>query len=156
MKRRNCIALFLAVLMLASMLSVTAHAKGYSTVSTKGTELEFPSERDFRSTVSKATVKATRARGSIYIMPMPESGHGNLGTVKNGETVYIVAKHDGYYFFVTEDGYMGWNGTKYFTLKGTADYEEVSDAADHKYELYDYAPEYYYFLDYLYSIFDDT
>ena len=51
---------------------------------------------------------------------------------------------------------MGWNGTKYFTLKGTVGYEEVSEVADYKYELYDYATEYYCFLDYLYGIIEDA
>ena len=79
--------------------------------------------------------------------------------LQNNDSLYSQGR--GYGFFtpemaVTSSGTAheqslksgGWN-TRHF-------YEEVSDAADHKYELYDYAPEYYYFLDYLYSIFDDT
>ena len=47
-------------------------------------------------------------------MPMPESGHGNLGTVDGGEEVTVLAEKNGYYFFQTEDGRYGWNGKMWF------------------------------------------
>ena len=47
-------------------------------------------------------------------MPKPEAGNGNLGRVKDGEAVLILAERGGYYFFETSDGRQGWNGTKWF------------------------------------------
>lgn len=155
MKKGKVLALVLSLLMLASMLSVTALARGYSTTSTKGDELQYPQWDDYLSVVKTATVKASRSNGSIYLIPMPESGHGNLGNVRNGKTVYIVAKCNGYYFFMTEDGHLGWNGTKYFKVTGTADWEDVLDLADtqENYEIYG-TGEFFYFLDYLYAYAD--
>ena len=157
MKNRKIFALFLAVLTLVSVLSVTVAARGYSVISNKGVALEFPTGYDFLSSAKKATVKAARANGSIYYMPAPESGNGNLGNVRNGETVYLVAKRNGYYFFVTEEGLMGWNGAKNFKVKESADYIDVLEIADSPVcrELYDegevFLPDYCDFMNCLES-----
>ena len=50
--------------------------------------------------------------------------------MRNGETVYLVAKRNGYFFFVTEEGLMGWNGAKCFKVKESADYIDVLEIAD--------------------------
>ncbi len=86
----------------------------YLAVSTKGDRLVMPKNKYYFDESFTMTVKATRRGGSIYLMPMPESGHGNLGTVADGEEVTILAEKSGYYFFQTEDGRYGWNGKKWF------------------------------------------
>lgn len=80
-------------------------------VSTKGDRLVFPSEREY---LSNPFTKEVRSCGRIYLMPMPEAGHGNLGTVEDGEEVTVLADMMGFYFFKTEDGRYGWNGKVYF------------------------------------------
>ena len=52
--------------------------------------------------------------GRIHLMPMPEKGHGNLGVIESGAKVEVLAEKDGFYFFQTEDGRCGWNGTRWF------------------------------------------
>ena len=91
------------------------HSTG-KTVSNKGEAIEYPAEIDFYSEPFSATVKASRSNGSIYIMPKPKSGNGNLGTVRNGTVVTIWATRNGCYFFETPDGVMGWNGTQFFVV----------------------------------------
>ena len=86
----------------------------YLDVSTKGARLVFPKSKYYFDEPFTMKVKASHKEGSIYLMPMPESGHGNLGTVKNGEKVTILAEKSGYYFFQTEDGRYGWNGKNWF------------------------------------------
>ena len=86
----------------------------YLDVSTKGARLIFPKDKYYFDESFTMKVKASHKEGSIYLMPMPESGHGNLGTVKNGEKVTILAEKSGYYFFQTEDGRYGWNGKNWF------------------------------------------
>ncbi len=122
------IILFLAVLLTVSVFTIPAVAKrGYTTVSTTGVELEFPDADDFLRTMKTAKAKASRSNGSIYIMPMPEKGNGNLGNVMNNETVYLIAKSGSYYFFVTKEGHFGWNGTRYFNVKKTVSASEILD-----------------------------
>ena len=121
----------LAVLMIVSVFTVSVLAKrGYTTVSTKNVALEFPDEDDFLTTMKTAKAKASRSNGSIYIMPMPASGNGNLGNVMNNETVYLIAKSGSYYFFVTKEGHFGWNGTKYFKVKKSVSAGEVLEAIE--------------------------
>ena len=121
----------LAVLMIVSVFTISAAAKrGYSTISTKNVALEFPDEDDFLTTMKTARVKASRSNGSIYIMPRPASGHGNLGNALNNELVYLIAKTDSYYFFVTKEGHFGWNGTKYFKVKNSVYAGEVMEVIE--------------------------
>ena len=80
-------------------------------VSTKGDRLVFPREKEY---LDEPFTKEVRSCGHIYLMPMPEAGHGNLGTVADGEEVTILADMMGFYFFRTEDGRYGWNGKIYF------------------------------------------
>jgi hypothetical protein len=55
---------------------------------------------------------------AIYIMPVPEEGHGYCGRVANEEVVTVVATRPdegfSYYFFVLPDGRAGWNGSVLF------------------------------------------
>ena len=80
-------------------------------VSSKGDMLVFPRDREY---LDEPFTKEVRSCGRIYLMPMPEAGHGNLGMVEDGEEVTVLADMMGFYFFRTEDGRYGWNGKIYF------------------------------------------
>ena len=107
-----------------------------STVSDKGYSLEYPTASEYYSSPTVASVKSTAGSG-IYIMPMPESGHGNLGTVLEGARVELIGRRGAFYFFRTADGRMGWNGESFFVIdsipsrpdapKTDASYSTVSD-----------------------------
>ena len=119
MKKSLC--LLLCAVLLLVCLPVTAMADSrYSTISTTGVALEYPADRYYLKTPLVAQVKASKPNGSIYFMPVPKKGNGNLGTVKNGTQVTLLALKSGYYFFSTDDGRVGWNGTKFFTVIGEA------------------------------------
>lgn len=104
-------ALF-CVLMILSLYPVNALA--YSTTSNKDVELVYPEKQDYYITSFEATVKSFEGGKGIYLMPMPESGHGHLGSVVSGSKVTILAEANDYFFFVTSKGYYGWNGTRWF------------------------------------------
>ncbi len=106
----------LCVMLICALLPASAQA--YSTTSTKGVELQYPAERDFFIEPVNATVKYFEGGNGIYYMPMPESGHGNLGTIASGKKVTILAEKNGYFFFTTKSGRCGWNGACWF------DYDE--------------------------------
>lgn len=121
MKNRKVLVRIVACLLIVmTVLPAQAFAAGYSTTSTTGVKLEYPRPGDYYMDSFRAQVKATRVNGCIYIMPVPESGNGNLGTVRDGETVTVLAERNGYYFFETDDGRSGWNGKKYFTASGSS------------------------------------
>lgn len=86
----------------------------YLEVSNKGVRLVFPKDKYYLDEPLTMIVKSSHKSGSIYLMPKPESGNGNLGTVAYGEEVSILAEYAGYYFFQTEDGRYGWNGKMWF------------------------------------------
>ena len=109
---KRLITLFLAALLIVSLLTLPALARSYSTVSNEGVELVFPKSRDMLSKIKTARVKASN--GAIYLMPVPKAGNGVLGKVRSNKTVYILAERGGFYFFMTKDGRFGWNGKKYF------------------------------------------
>ncbi len=127
-KSRRLLTLFLAVLFIFSALSLPALARGWSTTSTEGVELRFPTKKEMLPKLKAATVKAKN--GAIYFMPVPKAGNGNLGTVRSNQTVYLLAKRSGYYFFVTKDGRFGWNGAKYFETQKTVSATKVLKAID--------------------------
>ena len=84
------------------------------TLSSKGARLVYPRQKEYFDEPLTMEVKSVNGCGAIYLMPMPESGHGNLGTIDVGEEVTILAEKYGYYFFETEDGRQGWNGKIWF------------------------------------------
>ena len=83
----------------------------FRTISTKNVELLFPTKREY---LKEPFTKTVESCSRIYLMPKPEAGNGNLGTVEDGEEVTILADIAGFYFFKTEDGRYGWNGKVYF------------------------------------------
>lgn len=86
-------------------------AATFRTKSTKDVDLLFPLKREYLKHPFTRTVESC---SRIYLMPKPEAGNGNLGTVEDGEEVTILAEVSGFYFFKTEDGRYGWNGKVYF------------------------------------------
>ncbi len=84
------------------------------TQSNKGSTLVLPKESQMLSEPLRMCVDNGQSKGSIYIMPRYQSGHGNLGTVVIGTEVWIVAETNDFYFFVTDNGQMGWNRKVYF------------------------------------------
>ena len=114
-KSIRTLALILCFLVVLSAIPVNAITSTYSTVSTTGDSLQYPSKKDYLTTPFQAQVKASRRGGNIYYMPKPKAGNGNLGAIVDGEIVTILAEKNGFYFFMSKEGYLGWNGTKYFT-----------------------------------------
>lgn len=86
----------------------------YPTVTATGDVLTFPAEDEYLEEAETKTVRTQWTCGSIYLMPMPEGGHGNLGIVGCEEEVQILAEKDGFYFFETADGRYGWNSPDWF------------------------------------------
>lgn len=91
------------------------NTRGYSTVSTKDVELEFPNPEDYLDEPIVTQIKFSK-NGAIFIMPKPKTGNGNLGTMEAGTKVTLIAKYKNFYFFVADDGRMGWNGKDYFDI----------------------------------------
>ena len=81
--------------------------------------LEIPAKNSFFTSKGgvpmRAEIKSSWADGSIYFMPRPAETYGVLGTVDTGTPVTILAQQNGLYFFMTDDGRMGWNGRTLFT-----------------------------------------
>lgn len=119
------------LLCLAVLLSLPAAAlAGYSYVSDTNDSLVFPRPGDYFEEPFAATVTNGRGHGSIYVMPKPEAGHGNLGTIPDGSVVEILAERGGFYFFRIEDDHYGWNGTIWFTAGGTLPEKQESASAE--------------------------
>ena len=80
-------------------------------------DLEVPGDGELLQSPFKMRVNAA-GKVAIYIMPVPEDGHGYCGRVAHEEVVTVVATRDvgngTYYFFVTADGTAGWNGSSLF------------------------------------------
>ena len=110
---KKLLAALLCAVMVLALLPAGASAD-YATTSNRGVALEYPAERDYYALPFAARVQAFRENGAIYIMPKPESGNGNLGTVPTETAVLILAEHNGFVFFVTGSGEYGWNWNEWF------------------------------------------
>ena len=119
------IAVLLCVLSLLALFPVGSRADSAYTTVTKSPEkeeyvsLQLPNKNNLFTAKNKlpkrAEVKASWKNGSIYFMPRPAEANGVLGTVDTGTPVTILAQQNGLYFFMTDDGRMGWNGKGFFT-----------------------------------------
>ena len=110
-------AAMLCVVLVFLMIPTFASA-AYSTTSTTGEDIQYPAERDFFATPVEATVMYFDGGTGIYYMPMPEPGHGTLGSIASGKKVLLLAEKNGFFFFSTRSGRCGWNGANWF------DYDE--------------------------------
>ena len=124
-------SLVICLVMVFTMFPVSADAAStsYSTRSSTKVLLVFPDYGSLLKEPLHAKVSGNQKNGAIYYVPKPESGNGNLGTVKKGTNVTIFAEDDGYYFFMTNSGRMGWNKVEYFTEpEEYSDYELPGDS----------------------------
>lgn len=113
---KRVFAALLCVILVLALLPASALA-AYSTTAADGTVLVYPDEKDYYTRPFMAKVKTFEGGNGIYIMPLPESGHGTIGSVASGKKVTILAEKSGFFFFVTSNGHYGWNGTKWFDFK---------------------------------------
>ena len=97
-------------------LETMARSHDIKTHSNTGVKLVLPTAKEMLDEPFRVYTDNGKNHGNIYIMPIPEGGHGYLGTVATGTEVWIVAETEYYYFFVTDDGALGWNGKSYFRL----------------------------------------
>ena len=120
------IAALLCVLTVCALFPLTtgAYSDAFTTVTYLKDKKEYsrlymPAKGNFYTSKDKlprrAEVKASWKNGCIYFMPRAELGHGTLGVVDTGTPVTILARQNGLYFFMTDDGRMGWNGPVFFT-----------------------------------------
>lgn len=84
------------------------------TVSTQDVELALPTESEMLAVPFRA--KIVNAQNSIYVRPVPivQEGNGNLGTIRAGSVVWIVAQTEDFYFFTSGDTVMGWAVKNFF------------------------------------------
>ena len=100
--------------LLAMAQEAEKNSRNYSMVSTTKVALEFPYPEDYLDEPREMTIKFSES-GAIIIMPKPKAGNGALGTITAGTKVSVIAEYGGFYFFVAEDGRMGWNSKNFFT-----------------------------------------
>ncbi len=119
---KRTIAMFLCVLAVFSLFPMSADAAGYGALSSKKVAIKYPSDFFYEVYTAKITGGTKGSgRNGVYIVPRPETGNGDLGTVKNGSKVVLLAEKGSYYFFMTTSGKLGWAPKKYFTSKKTVD-----------------------------------
>ena len=85
------------------------NCRDYSTTSTNKVELELPYTDDYLTESLDMQIKFTK-NGALLILPKPQTGNGNLGAITAGTRVTVIAQCKTFYFFVAEDGRMGWTG----------------------------------------------
>ena len=112
---RRTLAMILCVLTVFSLLPVTAYAD-YNALSSKKVKIYYPTEFFYEVMTAKITGgNKGKDKKSVYIVPRPETGNGDLGTLTNGSRVVILAEENDYYFYMTTSGKLGWTNKKYFT-----------------------------------------
>ena len=92
---KRFLALLLCLVTVFALFTVSASA-AYSTTSNRGDDLVYPNARDYYAAPWAAQILAFQENGAIYIMPMPEPGHGNLGTVRTETWVLVLAEKNGF------------------------------------------------------------
>lgn len=99
---------------LATARDAAASNSHYKTVNGDGVSLQVPADSQFLSMPFQMRAYAAKYGKAIYILPRPRTDDGYIGKVTHGDLVTILAEENGYYFFVTQDGRAGWNGTSRF------------------------------------------
>ena len=118
---QRTLAMLLCVLAVFSLFPVPADAaNSYSALSSKKVKIQYPT--DLFSEVQVAKTTGGKKQNSIYLVPKPETGNGDMGMVKNGSNVVLLAEEDDYYFFMTTSGKLGWQNKKYFTEPTVVEY----------------------------------
>lgn len=112
----------LQAIMKSGRISTTCKADSGELVS-----LELPSYNELLDYPFRAVIAGGNGDyPNIFIMPKHKSGNGDLGVIRKGTEVWIVGKYEGktsegtiftYYFFVADDGVMGWNNKNFFVRK---------------------------------------
>lgn len=111
---KRILVMLLCVITVFSLLPVSAEAVGtYGALSNKKVPIEYPTE--FFGEVMVAKLTGSKKNGGPYIVPKPETGNGDLGVVKNGSNVIILAEDGDFYFYMTTSGKLGWTNKQYFT-----------------------------------------
>ena len=100
--------------LLALAQKAEKNSRDYVTVTSKKAALELPYPAERLDEGLRLQVKFTK-NGAIYIMPKPKNGFGVLGTIKAGTKVTVIAEYKSFYFFVADDGRMGWSNKANFT-----------------------------------------
>lgn len=113
---KRLLTALLCVVMMFAVFPVYALAD-YSTSSNRGVDLEYPAARDYFVWPFTAQIQTYKNGGSIYLMPEPETGNGNLGSVANETAVVVLAERNGFFFFVTGEGHYGWAWHEWFEYK---------------------------------------
>lgn len=90
----------------------------YNTVSNARVAMQLPTPDQMLSQPYRAQVYTGESAGRIYLMPIPRKGNGELGTIDLFTNGWIVGNYGPFYFFVADDGHMGWNGASYFRALG--------------------------------------
>lgn len=89
---------------------------GVRTRTVEGITLQLPKDSELLDEPFRAVVDNGKSYGSIYVMPKPKSGNGDLGRLDIGTEVWIIAQTRYYYFFMADNGVMGWNAPSYFSV----------------------------------------
>ena len=117
---KRTLAMLLCVLAVFALFPTPAEAAtGYSTISSKKVPIQYPTE--YLDSVLLAKLKGGKKNNGVYMVPKPETGNGDMGTVKNGSNAIILAEEDEYYFWMTTSGKLGWSSKKYFTEPAEAE-----------------------------------
>ncbi len=112
---KKTIALLLCLMAFVAIMPVGEADAAYSMYSSSNVKLQIPDEEYLYYDVYVARVTGTAKSKTMSILPKPESGNGDMGTLKENARVIILGEKDGYYLFMNTTGKMGWNKTKYFT-----------------------------------------
>ena len=70
---------------------------------------------------------------ALTIMAAPETGHGTVGTILTGSSVFVLAEQDGYFFVVTIRGEKGWVWHQWFDYDKKA-VGEKAETAENAYQ----------------------
>ena len=101
--------------------AASGRVEDYRIVSDLNVPLYVPDDSSFLSSPFEMyadAAKDTDTPGTcIWIMPKPQKGNGNLGRLAHGTTVTVLAKQNGFYFFVLPDGRAGWAGDGFLTRR---------------------------------------